>query len=913
MAISRRVALSGGVGDVFTVYGRDASGVAHVVDVVGFEYELFCDYFQFDALRECLIDEIGAEHIAYVHTSTVDSLYGYNTQSQKVYRIGVKSIAQVPEVKEYLETLCKRTNLQTYNMSIDPIVTFMNRLKIQSWLSFKGEINRINGRDTTDITNCNAISIDVRSDMAPLAILSFDIECISESGAFPVADKDPIIQIGNVLNTGQKDMFMLRNCRAVENVNIHSFTKETDMLQAWSDYVLKIDPDVITGFYICGFDIDYVLKRMQILRLFEAQRFGRGRQMVTSRKCDQGSKQMGTLKVSSISCPGRIIFDMHGYIFHNVKLRSYSLNFVSEHYLKERKEDVDYSQIKPMFNGSDDDRQRLVEYCIKDATLPIQLMDKTKALINVVSLSRVCGVPIDYILHRGQQVRMLSLIGLAIRGTKFVIPDNVVPMSSDSYVGAIVLTPVVGFHNKPIVTLDYASLYPSIMIANNLCYTTLLSPPQLCALKDPSMYVTSPAGYSFASKSLRRGLLPEILERLLSERARVREMMSTCSTSDRAILDGLQNALKVTANSMYGFTGALKFGKLPCRQISSSVTAFGRQMLKKTKDYIHKNYPDSKVIYGDTDSVMIDFNLSSVTEAMERGQQAADSISAIFCDPIKLQFEKIYFPYLLVAKKRYTGVIWTKPDTYDRIDFKGVEIVRRDNCKLIHRVMLEVVNLLLLKQDLNGITNLLNATIDNLHSGEYDLGDLIISKSYSKENYEVTAPHVAVVRRMQQLDANNAPKVGDRVPYIITKTEDKKISDKARHPIEVCERELTIDVDYYVNNQLMGPVMRLLKDVKGLALNDIFKKRKPNYKILYGVKPSAFDVLMKKKIKKANFDAEEAECQKFYDICSTCQGDQFKKIQCRNIYCEHFFVRSRAVSKLRATVAPDDLIVKLSF
>ena len=148
-------------------------------------------------------------------------------------------------------------------------------------------------------------------------------------------------------------------------------------------------------------------------------------------------------------------------------------------------------------------------------------------------------------------------------------------------------------------------------------------------------------------------------------------------------------ALKISANSVYGFTGA-QVGKLPCLEISQSVTAFGRKMIEFTKNEVEQRYTidngyqfNAEVIYGDTDSVMVKFGVGTVVEAMKLGQEAADFVSEKFIKPIKLEFEKVYHPYLLINKKRYAGLYFTRPEKHDKMDCKGIETVRRDNCPLV--------------------------------------------------------------------------------------------------------------------------------------------------------------------------------------------------------------------------------------
>ena len=135
------------------------------------------------------------------------------------------------------------------------------------------------------------------------------------------------------------------------------------------------------------------------------------------------------------------------------------------------------------------------------------------------------------------------------------------------------------------------------------------------------------------------------------------------------------------------------------------------RMYTRTNGYKH----DALVIYGDTDSVMVRFGVETVIEAMELGAEAARTVSSVFTPPIKLEFEKVrhvlfrehlrhnsflqvYYPYLLINKKRYAGLYFTKPDKHDKMDCKGIETVRRDNCPLVATVLNKVLHKLLVQR-----------------------------------------------------------------------------------------------------------------------------------------------------------------------------------------------------------------------
>ncbi len=161
---------------------------------------------------------------------------------------------------------------------------------------------------------------------------------------------------------------------------------------------------------------------------------------------------------------GRVIFDLLPYMFRNHKLSSYSLNSVSAEFLGQQKEDVHHSIISDLQMGSDADRRRLAVYCLKDAYLPQQLMNKLFVVVNHIEMARVTGVPLNFILTRGQQIKVFSMILRKTRKVNLLIP-NIAKHGGDenTFEGATVIEPKKAYYEVPIATLDFASLYPSIM------------------------------------------------------------------------------------------------------------------------------------------------------------------------------------------------------------------------------------------------------------------------------------------------------------------------------------------------------------------------------------------------------------------------------------------------------------------
>ncbi|TPX31708.1 DNA-directed DNA polymerase [Synchytrium microbalum] len=671
------------------------------------------------------------------------------------------------------------------------------------------------------------------SHVAPLRILSFDIECAGRKGHFPEPSEDPVIQIANMvsLQGGSRpfirNVFTLKKCAKIVGSQVLSFESEAEMLHRWTEFVLQVDPDIITGYNINGFDFPYLLDRAIKLKASRFPYLGRIRDVKTIAKdAHFQSKGLGARDLKNINIEGRLQLDVLQVMQRDYKLRSYTLNSVSAHFLGEQKEDVHHSIIADLQNGDEETRRRLAVYCLKDAYLPQRLLDKLMILINYMEMARVTGVPFNYLLTRGQQVKVVSQLYRKARTEDLLIPTMHSEGSEEQYEGATVIEPEKGFYELPIATLDFTSLYPSIMQAHNLCYSTHLQSvrdAENFGLVRDKDFIVTPNGDVFVTATVKKGLLPTILEDLLSARKKAKDdLKKETDEFKKAVLDGRQLALKVSANSVYGFTGAT-VGKLPMLAISSSVTAYGREMIEKTKELVEANFTvekgydyDAKVIYGDTDSVMVKFGVSTVPEAMELGRKAAAEVTKGFKRPINLDFEKVYFPYLLINKKRYAGLYWTKPEKFDKMDAKGIETVRRDNCELVKTVIDTCLRKILIDRDVPGAQEFTKGMIADLLQNKVDLSQLVISKALGKAEYASKVAHNELAERMRKRDEGSAPALGDRVTYVIVKgAVGAAAYEKAEDPIYVLEHNIPIDTKYYLENQLSKPLMRIFEPILG--------------------------------------------------------------------------------------------------
>ncbi|KIM44857.1 hypothetical protein M413DRAFT_442827 [Hebeloma cylindrosporum] len=782
------------------------------------------------------------------------------------------------------------------------------------------------------------------SKIAPLRILSFDIECAGRKGIFPEPSLDPVIQIANLVtrqgeqNPFIRNVFTLNTCSHIVGSQVLSFTEEVDMLHAWKEFIEKVDPDVVIGYNIAGFDFPYLMDRAKALTAVKFPYLGRMKSLKTETKSTHfSSKAYGQRDSKDTPLNGRLQLDVLQFMQREHKLRSYTLNSVCSEFLGEQKEDVHHSVITDLQNGTPESRRRLAVYCLKDAYLPQRLLDKLMCFVNYIEMSRVTGVPFNYLLSRGQSIKVMSQLYRKANEENYLVPAGKGEGTDEQYEGATVIEPKKGYYDVPIATLDFSSLYPSIMMAHNLCYTTLLDKPtieRLALVKDED-YIQTPNNDLFVTSKKRKGLLPTILEDLISARKKAKaDLKKEKDPFKKAVLDGRQLALKISANSVYGFTGAT-IGKLPCLAISSSVTAYGRQMIEKTKREVEAEYSidnghshNAEIIYGDTDSVMVRFGPTDLARVMDLGmQRSASFVTAQFIKPINLEFEKVYYPYLLISKKRYAGLYWTKTSKYDKMDAKGIETVRRDNCRLVSTVIQTCLHKMLIDRDVGGAEEYTKRIISDLLQNKVDMSQLVITKALSKVDYAGKQAHVELADRMKLRDAGSAPALGDRVAYVIIKgIKGAAAWEKSEDPLYVLENNIPIDTKYYLENQLSKPLLRIFEPILGEKANSLLsgdhtrtiqiatptagglmkfavktvtclgcktplRGKESNGALCKNCKPRMQELYQKQVTSTSEL---QVRFSRLWTQCQRCQGSLHQDVLCTSKDCPIFYMRKKA-------------------
>ena len=411
-----------------------------------------------------------------------------------------------------------------------------------------------------------------------------------------------------------------------------------------------------------------------------------------------------------------------------------------------------------------------------------------------------------------------------------------------------------GLHHEPVAILDFASLYPSIFIAYNLCYSTLLHPEDVAAVPRNST-ITTPSRASFVNPSVRRGILPDILAALISARKETKKKLdSTTSSFERDVLDSRQKALKVTANALYGFTGA-QASPLQCVAIADSCLGLGATCCRMGKAIIEEAAArgdfgrlgkEAKVIYGHTDSLFLSLpKVSKISDAVRIGHKASKIVSSHFPDPLELRFERVAFPLLLLHVNRYAGRTFTHEDEGPddgKLLVRGIRSMWRQTAPFLRSTLHGCLVRILMQQDIHAALKFASNEIHRLLSGKVTIFELVMtgglwrvtgeqigraaaaeedefnaeserresidSKAGAQDVEEMRGPHASLAVRLSRRDPGRRFVLGERLQYVLTAGH-RLQDDAAEDPLLAAKHNIGPDFELYWKNKLQKPLIEL--------------------------------------------------------------------------------------------------------
>ena len=561
------------------------------------------------------------------------------------------------------------------------------------------------------------------------------------------------------------------------------------------------------------------------------------------------------------------------------------------------KDDVSPQDIFRLSNGSDEDRGIVAKYCIKDCKLVQDIIDKIDLLMGFIEMSGYCSVPMMFLLFRGQGIKLLSYVAKKCREKDTLMPTLEKSEDDSGYEGAIVLEPKCDIYiEDPVACVDYSSLYPSSMISENIShdskvwtreydldgelveewgekdekgeyiYDNLDGYKYIDVTYDTYKYIRKTpksaatkekCGYKicrYAQLPEGKSIMPSILEELLGARKSTKRLMNKAYQEGDMFMGKVyemrQLAIKVTANSLYGQSGA-KTSSFYDKDVAASTTAIGRNLLIYGKNVIETAYrnrivtlkdgrqvkTNAEYVYGDTDSVFFKFNLKdldgnkivgkdALSITIELAKDAGSLATKFLKNPHDLEYEKTFLPFVLLSKKRYVGMLYEDDPDKGKIKFMGIVLKRRDNANIVKDIYGGIIDKLIKEKSMVKAIQYCRDCLQNMVDEKYSIDKLIVTKAlrgYYKNPKQIA--HNVLANRIGDREQGNKPMPGDRIRYVYIQTDNPKAlqGDKIETPEYIKDNGLKINYSFYITNQIMKPILQLF----ALGLEDMidFKKR----------------------------------------------------------------------------------------
>lgn len=533
------------------------------------------------------------------------------------------------------------------------------------------------------------------------------------------------------------------------------------------------------------------------------------------------------------------------------------------------KDDMTHHLMKDYFDSGDPEKNKIIAtYCLQDCRLDLLLLEKLEILINLISMARANNVPFPYIIYKGQGVKVFSSVLATVMEDDALFPV-IEKIEGEKYKGAYVLQPIAGYYDDPVIVLDLTSLYPNNIIEYNISHETWIAPTD--KFRDLEHYRYNTIEYldkkevkqvstfreeivtkqaidrELKAKNVKRkdveayikdnfkldngtyyryGIIPKTVNRLLAKRIEANNLLKTeTDPSKKALLNGRQIALKVTANSVYGQMGST-VSPIQFMDGANVTTALGREKIHTCKDIvehrldwgIHETNPDLLnciVIYGDTDSIFANAYLKTkyphytdeqlVAKAIEIAKIFQDIINGKLTIPHSIKYEKVYFPFIIITKKKYTGNKYENDPAKFKFDMMGLSIKKRDFATVSKIIVYGVLKTILETNDMEQAFTYAFKTIKGMFRGEFPLNTFIMSKSLKKHYPEPwKVAHRVLADRIGQRDKGRKPNPGDRMQFIhivppIANTKQKVLQGETiETPDFIKQNNLKVDYVHYL-------------------------------------------------------------------------------------------------------------------
>lgn len=474
--------------------------------------------------------------------------------------------------------------------------------------------------------------------------LSMELHVNTRGDKFPDPNHDPVsmifwkIQDGTFpfeLNIIREGVLLLLSDKSQQNLwkssselyHMTFYEEELDMIYALEDLVKFFDPDILSGYEIHSSSWGYLIERCsKSLQHDLEEELSR----VEYKNANKGKDKWGYTHATEFSITGRHMLNIWRPLKSSLNLLDYTLENIAFHVLHERMPYFSYKTRTELFHNKKVSSLRcLISYWMNRLKVNFELLETQNIISQTIEQARLIGIDFYSVFYRGSQYKVESFLIRLCKSEHFILfspSKRQVRDQKSLECIPLVMEPSSGFYKSPLLVLDFQSLYPSIVMAYNYCYSTMLGrlesmdtksneigtttldiPNDLLSLI--SDYITvSPNGIVFVKKELRQSTLAKMLKDILDTRFLIKETMKELSEEEDLLnmLDNNQAALKLLANVTYGYTSASYSGRMPCSDVADSIVQTGRETLERAIKTIESNSKwGAKVVYGDTDSLFV--------------------------------------------------------------------------------------------------------------------------------------------------------------------------------------------------------------------------------------------------------------------------------------------------------------------
>lgn len=647
----------------------------------------------------------------------------------------------------------------------------------------------------------------------------------------------PGVHVGMIYQ-GEGDVPETKIVRALK-IETDQQTTELDLINRVVDIVRYHDPDIITGYEVHNNSWGYLIERARKKYDFDlCDELSRVKSQAHGR-FGKDSDRWGFNHTSSIRVTGRHIINLWRAMRSELTLLQYSMENVVFHVLQRRIPHYSFRDLTAWYqSGKPRNLMKLVSYYASRVQMNLEILESNELITRTSEQARLLGVDFFSVFSRGSQFKVESMM------FRIAKPENYMLVSpSRKQVGQqnaleclpLVMEPQSDFYTSPVVVLDFQSLYPSVMIAYNYCYSTFLGrarqwrgrnkmgfmdyerQPRLLELLKDKINI-APNGMVYAKPEVRTSLLARMLTEILETRVMVKTGMKL-DKDDRILqrlLNNRQLALKLIANVTYGYTSASFSGRMPCSEIADSIVQTGRETLEKAIALIHSVESwGAEVVYGDTDSLFVYLKGRTREEAFDIGEEIAKTVTDMNPRPVKLKFEKVYHPCILLAKKRYVGFKYEYREQKEpEFDAKGIETVRRDGTPAEQKIEEKALKILFRTADLSQVKSYFQKQCAKIMQGNISIQDFCFAREVRLGTYSERGlpPAGALISTKKMLeDPRLEPQYGERIPYVvITGAPGSRLIDRCVAPETLLnDAQLDLDAEYYITKNIIPPLERI--------------------------------------------------------------------------------------------------------